>query len=147
MGLYNDQDFCRQIIMENYENPKNKIDKDNIEGYLKFNNNSDSCIDNITFFIKLTDNNIIEDILFSGIGCAISTASSNIICNILKNKDVNLALIILNEYSKMIKGEPYNVDVLDDLNVFSNISKQPNRIKCSSIGSDACQKILRGEHE
>lgn len=143
MDLYKDQDFCRQVIMDNYEHPNKRIEKDELDEFLKFNNNSDSCIDNITIFMKI-DNNIIKEMFFSGVGCAISTSSSNIICNLLIDKTLDESSNILINYSKMIKGEEYNSSIIGDLNVFNNISKQPNRIKCSSIGSDACKEILRG---
>ncbi len=143
MDLYKDQDFCRQVIMDNYERPNKRIEKDDLNNFLKFNNNSDSCIDNITIFMKI-ENNIIKEMFFSGIGCAISTSSSNIICNLLINKTIDEANEILSNYSKMIKAEEYNQELLGDLNVFNNISNQPNRIKCSTIGTDACKEIIRG---
>lgn len=143
MELYKDQDFCRQIIMENYERPNKRVENDNLEGFLKFNNNSESCIDNITIFMKI-ENNIIKEMFFSGIGCAISTSSSNIMCNLLINKSIETTTEILKNYSKMIRGESYDSSELGDLNVFNNIFNQPNRIKCSSIGTDACNEILRG---
>ncbi len=144
MESYNDANLNRMIIMENYEHPNKKVDKNpDSEEYKSFNNNSESCIDNLTTFLKIKDG-VIIDAVFSGIGCAVSTASTNIFCNLIVSKTVEESKQILQNYNKMILGEEYQHELLGDLNVFSNVHKQANRIKCASIGSDAITNIIEG---
>ena len=71
-----DSSTKREVILEHYQNPVNRVQED-VEGYVKVNSNNESCIDNINLFIKFNDNKI-EDIKFSGEACAISTASTSI---------------------------------------------------------------------
>ncbi len=145
MESYNDANMNRMIIMDNYEHPNKKVEtKPNELEYLSFNNNSESCIDNLTIFLKIK-NNTVEDAVFSGIGCAVSTASTNIFCNLIVNKTIDELKKILLNYKKMISGESYDQELLEDLNVFSNVHKQANRIKCASIGSVAIENILEGK--
>lgn len=143
MESYKDPNFSRIIIMDHYENPSCKVESKPSNEYLEFNNNSESCIDNITIYLKI-NNGVIQDACFSGIGCAISTASSDIFCSILKNKTIENAFSIIDNYFKMINNDVYSEQALLDLNVFSNVHKQANRIKCALISCDAIKNILSG---
>ncbi|MDE7100032.1 MAG: iron-sulfur cluster assembly scaffold protein, partial [Malacoplasma sp.] len=78
-----DESKSRQLILDHYEIPDNKIKEDQINklsnNYQSFNNKSESCIDNLTIYL-LIENEMVVDAKFSGIGCAISTASTDIFC-------------------------------------------------------------------
>lgn len=59
-----DQNLKRSIMLEHYQNPKNKgLIED--ETYLKINMNNESCIDEINLMVKL-DGDTIKDIRFDG---------------------------------------------------------------------------------
>ncbi len=144
MSLFNldDKDMLRQIIISHYDKPNNKIeDTESLQGYIIFHNKSASCIDDIKVYVKLNDDKI-EDAKFSGIGCAISTASTDILCDELKNKTLSQANNIFDNYKKMIDGQSFDIDLLGELVAFSNIHTQQNRIKCSLIGLDALIQAL-----
>jgi len=83
----NDPILKRQIIMDHYENPRNKS-LVNDPRYLKVNMNSESCIDDIDLQI-LVEDNIIKDFRFDGVGCTISTASTSILSEAVVFKDVS----------------------------------------------------------
>ena len=47
-----DNNLRREIILDNYQNPMNRgLVSDN--DYVKFNTNSESCIDNLDFMMKI----------------------------------------------------------------------------------------------
>ena len=71
----NDPMILREIIMDHYQNPRNRglVDDDS---YKKVNMNSYTCIDNLDIQVKL-DGDMIEDIRYDGEACAISTASTS----------------------------------------------------------------------
>lgn len=147
MSLYNNKDLMRQIIISHYDKPTHRIEDESLYNeYLSFHNQSISCIDNIKVFIKI-DQNTIVDAKFSGIGCAISTASTDILCDILVNKDINEAQAILNQYLNMINHDEYDEEVLEELNAFNDIYKQQNRIKCSLIGFEGFKAILKDKEK
>ena len=79
-----DQNLKRSIILEHYQNPKNKglIDDNN---YIKVNMNNESCIDEIDLMVKIEDNKI-TDIRFDGEACAICTSSTSIMIETLIGK-------------------------------------------------------------
>lgn len=130
----------REIIMDHYENPRNKGLVDDPK-YLKINMNSESCIDDITIQILLVDN-IIKDFRFDGIGCTISTASTSILSELVKGESVEKAYQIIDEYDKMIKELPYDEILLQEAVVFKDVSKQANRIKCAKIGFNGLLELL-----
>ena len=93
----NDPILKRQIIMDHYENPRNKS-LVNDPRYLKVNMNSESCIDDIDIQI-LVEDNIIKDFRFDGVGCTISTASTSILSELVINKTIDEALTIIQNYA------------------------------------------------
>ncbi len=139
-----DNNLRREIILDNYQEPMNRglIDDDS---YLKVNTNSESCIDNLDYMMKIVDNKII-DIRFDGEACAISTSASSIMIRSLIGKSVNDAKKILENYKNMISEKEYDEELLGELIVYNEISKQPNRINCALLPSVAIDKML-GELE
>lgn len=139
-----DPNLRRDIILDNYQDPMNRgLVDDN--SYLKVNTNSESCIDNLDFQMKIEDN-IIKDIRFDGEACAISTSATSIMIRKLIGKTKEEAKEILNNYNKMIHEEEYDKDLLGELLVYDEISKQPNRVKCALLPCEAVNKML-GELE
>lgn len=142
MVLSKDPMFLRSIIMQHYDKPDKKITEAPNNNYVKLQNKSSTCIDDITVYIKI-NNEIIEDILFNGIGCAISTSSTDIMASLLTNKTISEALLIIENYLKMINGEEYSEEMLEELIAFHKINEQTNRIKCASIGINAIYNCLK----
>lgn len=135
--------LIREIIMDHYEYPRNKKLK-NDSSYTRVNLDSESCIDNIDLEVKIEDN-IIKDICFDGVACTISTASTSIMSELLKNKTVEEAKNIINNYLAMLHGEEYDENVLEEANAFVNTSKQANRIKCATLSWNGLKEILDKE--
>ncbi len=126
--LYND------LIMEHSMNSynKKKLDSHDFEEL----GHNPSCGDEITLELKVKDG-IIEDMAFSGHGCAISQASTSIMIDTLKGKSIAEAKEIIDTFIKMIKreiveGDP-KLDKLEDAQAFINISHMPARVKCALL--------------
>ena len=126
-----DSSTKREVILEHYQNPVNRVQED-VEGYVKVNSNNESCIDNINLFIKFNDNKI-EDIKFSGEACAISTASTSIMIQNLIGMDVEEALDYINNFTKMLNEEEYEAKDFKDAVVFDETYKQANRRTCVTL--------------
>lgn len=147
MGYFSDDEVkSRQIILDHYEIPDNKVKDDQglqltNNQYLSFNNRTASCIDNLTLYLK-EENGIIVDAKFSGIGCAISIASTDIFCTMIKNKKTEDIDKLIKKYFGMIDGNPFDEEELQYLSVFKNISKQLNRIKCAKVGIVAIEHLV-----
>ena len=135
-----DDNLKREIIIDNYQNPLNKeLIDDN--SYLSVNQASESCIDNLDFMMKIEDG-IVKDIRFDGEACAISTSATSIMIRKLIGKSVEEVRDILTNYQNMIMEKEYDKELLGELLVYDNISKQPNRIKCALLPMEAINKML-----
>lgn len=136
-----DRDLKRSIILDNYQNTNKKYVSDG-EEFTKINTRNVSCIDNLDIYIDMDNNNIIKDISFEGEACVISISSTNILINLLIGKSKEDALYIINNYLKMINEEEYDKEVLKELLVFDDTSKQPSRIKCATLTANGIKKFL-----
>ena len=135
-----DSNLKREIILDNYQDPMNRglIEDDS---YIKVNTNSDSCIDNLDFMMKIEDDKVV-DIKFDGEACAISTSATSIMIRTLIGKSLDEAIKILDNYRKMINEEEYDETLLGELMVYDDICKQPNRKGCALIPVRAIDKVL-----
>jgi nitrogen fixation NifU-like protein len=139
-----DLEVKRELIISHYETPINKIEETDlkkVDKYIKANINSTSCIDNINAYLLIKKKKII-DAKFSGVGCAICTSSTDIFCQLIKNKTINDVKEIIKQYFAMILGQKFNDKNLKDLLIFSDIHKQANRIQCAKIGIAAFNEAL-----
>ena len=131
----------RAIILENYQNPKNRgLVTDS--SYKTINTNSESCIDQIDLQMKI-ENGIVEDIKFDGEACAICTSSTSIMSDTLKGKKVNEALKIIDSFENMIDEKEYNKDIIGEGIVYSDIAKQPNRKNCALLTWRGAKELLK----
>lgn len=135
-----EQNLKRSIILEHYQNPKNKCLL-NDESYEKINMNNESCIDEIDLQIKI-ENNTIKDIHFDGEACAICTSSTSIMIETLIGKTLDEVKEIYINFEKMLNEEEYNHDILESSIVYEDISKQPNRKKCALLPWWGIKKVL-----
>ena len=138
-----DKDIKRSIILDNYQNPNNK--RVSGTGYVKINTRNVSCIDNLDIYLKI-ENDIIKDISFEGEACVISISSTNILTNLLIGKTKEEGIYLIDNYLKMINEEEYDKEVLKELLVFDDTSRQPSRIKCATLSANGIKKFLEEDH-
>jgi len=137
--------FLRELIMDHYQYPHNhKLTDD--ASYRSVHMASDSCIDDITVQSRIAGGKI-EDIRFDGVACAISTASTSMMTDLLKGKSLAEAQMIVGQYFNMIDAKEYDPDVLEEAVAFQNVHKQANRIKCATIGWKAMQQMMEESEE
>lgn len=136
-----DTNLKREIIVDNVENPFHRGIKDK-ENFIKANTHNESCIDNIDLYVKIKDNKII-DAYFEGEACAITTSATSIMLKKIIGLTKEEARSLMKEYYRMIEEEAYNSDKLGELNVYSDISKQPSRKKCATLPFQTLEKTLK----
>ena len=137
--------MMREIIMDHYSSPRHKCDPEEA-GYLSLHSASVNCIDDINVYLKLDDDGVVEDARWNGTACAISTSSSDILCELMIGKSKEDALYINEQFHKMIAEEPYDSSVLEEALAFMNTGKQAGRIHCATIGWDAVAELLKEHH-
>lgn len=139
-----DLNIKRSVILDNYQNPKNRgLFEDN--SYIKVNMNNESCIDEINLMVKINNNNIIEDIRFDGEACAICTSSTSIMIKTLIGKTIEEARNIYSNFEKMLDEQEYVEDILEEAIVYDDIYKQPNRKKCALLPWWGIDKVINNK--
>lgn len=138
-------EMMREIIMDHYSSPRHKVTPG--EGYLSTHSSSVNCIDDIDVFLKFDNEGKVADASWNGVACAISTASTDILCDLLIGLDKEKAGYTIEQYLHMIHEEPYDQSALDEALAFVNTSKQAARIHCATIGWDAMKELLEKHHE
>ncbi|MBC8284797.1 MAG: SUF system NifU family Fe-S cluster assembly protein [Nitrospinae bacterium] len=127
-------ELYKQVILEHNRKPRNfRVMEDsthNCHGY------NPLCGDDFEIFLKVDEENVIQDLSFKGTGCAISKASTSLMTTYLKGKKVDEARVVFEEFHKMLLGEfePGESDHhLGKLTLFLGVREFPSRIKCASL--------------
>ncbi len=131
-----------ELIMEHSMNSYNKKKLEKAD--LCDIGHNPNCGDEITLEVKM-NGNVIEDMAFSGHGCAISQASTSIMIDTLKGKTIEEAKEIIKTFISMIKREEVNEDDLEKLEdaiAFKNVSNMPARVKCALLAWHTLDDML-----
>lgn len=135
-------EFYNEVIMEHSMNSYHKKQLDSCDFCEKGHN--PNCGDEIELQVKL-NGNIIEDMAFTGHGCAISQSSTSIMIETLKGKTIEQAKEIIQTFIKMIKRElkeEAELEKLEDAIAFKNISNMPARVKCALLAWHTMEDLL-----
>ena len=135
-------DVYNELIMEHSMNSYNKKKLENAD-YCEIGHNP-NCGDEITLELKV-NGDVIEDMAFSGHGCAISQASTSIMIDTLKGKTIKEAKEIIKIFIEMIKRETTSEEKLkklEDAIAFRNVSNMPARVKCALLAWHTVEDML-----
>ena len=136
------QELYNDLIMEHSMNSYNKKEMDKCDLCEKGHN--PNCGDEISLELKL-DGDVIEDMAFTGHGCAISQASTSIMIDTLRGKTIEQAKEIIETFIEMIKREitdEKELEKLEDAIAFRNIANMPARVKCALLAWHTMEDIL-----
>ena len=106
-----------------------------------------SCGDEITLELQVEDG-IVKDAAFTGAGCAISQASTDIMIDLMRGKTVEEAKALTEKFMAMIKRDITDDDELEDLEeaiALKNISNMPARVKCAMLAWRTMNEALAKE--
>ena len=140
--MENLSEVYNELIMEHSINSYNKK-KINKADFCEIGHNP-NCGDEITLEIKM-NGEIIEDMAFTGHGCAISMGSTSIMIDTLKGKTIEEAKEIIATFIGMIKREissEEELKKLEDAVAFKNISNMPARVKCALLAWHTIEDML-----
>ena len=121
--LTEEQEIYKENIIDHYKHPRNKKKLENATH--KENGINPMCGDHITIYLIIKDNKI-EEITFTGDGCAISQASVSLLTDELVGKDLDFA-------KKLIEKDIY--DLL-------GIPISHTRTKCALLSIKTVQKAI-----
>ena len=138
-------DVYNELIMEHSMNSYNKKELEKCDLCEKGHN--PNCGDEIELQVKM-NGDIIEDIAFSGHGCAISQASTSIMIDTLKGKTIKEAKQIIETFIGMIKREitdEKELEKLEEAIALKNVSNMPARVKCALLAWHTMEDMLNNK--
>ena len=142
--MYDLHDLYQEVIMDHNRRPRNfrKPDDANrqAEGF------NPLCGDQITLYLAVEDD-MIADVGFQAVGCAISKASASIMTESVKGLSVEDAEKVFEEFHSMITQEDFDADVLGDAELLQGVSRYPARIKCAALSWHALNSALDDTEE
>lgn len=110
------------------------------------------CGDEIHIYICLNkDKQTIENISFSGHGCAISQASASLLTEVIKGKTLDYFTNLLNAFIGICTGSPginedTNKEIAEDIDrlmVLAGVSEFPSRVKCATLAWHALETAIK----
>lgn len=142
--MFDAQDLYQEIVMDHNRRPRNfgsiADSTSSSEGF------NPLCGDQVTVFLKVSDE-IVEDVSFEGVGCAISKSSASMMTEGVKGKSVEEALIVFQAFRRMLTTTSDQVEdseILGDLEILKGVSQYPTRIKCATLSWHTLQEALQG---
>lgn len=136
INLYN------EILTQHNMYPANKYELENAD-YHQHGINP-TCGDEITLSLKL-NGDIIEEAAFTGIGCAVSQASTDIMIDLMLDNTVDQAKELCRLFIGMIQGtitDEQELAPLDEALTFKNIARMPARVKCATLSWHTMETLL-----
>ena len=109
-------DLYREQILEHYKRPHNFGQLEDAD--LEFEDNNPFCGDEQHVFIKLDDEGKVDDVMFDGKGCAISTAATSMLTDELEGMSREELLRLPKEFVLELLG----IDI------------SATRMKCALLG-------------
>ena len=97
------------------------------------------CGDQLTVYLKLDPQGVVEDATFEGKGCAISVASASLMTELIRGKTEAQARQLFESFHALAAGKddadtpPELEDELDRLQVLAGVRQYPVRVKCATL--------------
>lgn len=137
----------RRVIMDHYQNPKNRGRID--DGAFTIDMNNPTCGDSISLQMNIEDGRI-TDVKFLGDGCSISMASASMMTEAVKGLTIEQSLELADLFSRMMQGEEVDAErfPLEDIEALTGVRNFPARIKCATLSWKALGKGIEAhKHE
>lgn len=136
------ENIYTELIAEHSRSPENRHPLPNAT--VKEHGHNPSCGDEITLELQIVDGTIV-DAAFSGAGCAISQASTDMMIDLMRGKTVAQARKLAELFIAMIHGEVTDdaeLDALDEAAALKNISTMPARVKCATLAWHTLEQCI-----
>jgi len=144
--MYDLEDLYQEVVMDHNRRPRNFKKLENAQRTAEGFN--PLCGDQISLYLNVDDDGVIEDIGFEGAGCAISKATASMMTEAIKGKNVDKAEEIFEAFRHMLTRKPeedYDYELLGDLEILQGVSQFPTRIKCATLSWHTLNSALDGK--
>ena len=135
------EELYQEVILDHSRRPRNFGELS--DAAVKVHGDNPVCGDEIHLAVRFGDDGSLDDIKFTGHGCAISQASASMMTMKLKGKSLTEVTEMLRAFHDLVTDEtneaPKN---LGDLRVMKGVRKFPQRVKCAMLAWRAVEQAL-----
>jgi nitrogen fixation protein NifU and related proteins len=136
------EELYQEVILDHSRRPRNfgKLP----DAAVRVHGDNPACGDEIDLEVKFGADGSLQDMKFSGHGCAISQASASMMTAKLKGKTRVAAMEMLRAFSNLVAGSgDDSSSISGDLRMMSGVRKFPQRVKCAMLAWRALEEALR----
>ena len=136
------EELYQEVILDHSRRPRNFGEIADADVHVHGDN--PACGDEIHLTAKFSGDGALQDVKFSGHGCAISQASASLMTMKLKGKSRGEADEMIKAFHSLVTdgSEPATVK-LGDLKLLSGVRKFPQRVKCAMLAWRAVEQALQ----
>jgi nitrogen fixation NifU-like protein len=135
------EELYQQVILDHSKRPRNLGEI--AEGAVHVHGDNPSCGDEIHLHVKFGADGGIEDVKFTGQGCAISQASASLMTMKVKGRSRPDAETMLNAFHDLVTTEVAEPPkLLGDLRLLQGVRKFPQRVKCAMLAWRALEQAM-----
>lgn len=139
------RNLYQQMILEHNKKPRNFKDLETVTH--RAHGKNPLCGDDYFLFLNVV-NDLVEDIGFKGVGCAISKSSASIMTTMIKGKPVNDVLGMKDDFIALLTQDDVSEErkkSLGRLSIFEGVKEYPVRVKCATLIWRALESSLKVE--
>ena len=138
------EELYQQVILDHSKRPRNYGLLE--EPAVHVDGDNPSCGDEIHLHVRFGKEGQVEEIKFTGSGCAISQASASLMTLKLKGKSRSEAKELLEAFTEVVtRGEQEAPRALGDLRLLGGVRKFPQRVKCAMLAWRAFEQSLQSQ--
>ena len=135
------EELYQEVILDHSRRPRNFGTLSNADVLVHGDN--PACGDEIHLGVHFSPDGKLEEIKFSGQGCAISQASASMMTLKLKGKTRSEAADLARSFKDLVTSEASNeTKGLGDLQLLQGVRKFPQRVKCAMLAWRAIEQAL-----
>jgi nitrogen fixation protein NifU and related proteins len=129
----------QELILRHYRSSKHRGDLDAPDAVIPMRN--PVCGDDILLQVRIEDDRV-EEIRFSGHGCAISQAAASMMSEKVVGRSWEEIHALAARFREMLGGdaEAAKDRALGDMRALAGVSKLPRRVKCAMLAWDALEE-------
>lgn len=140
-----ENDLYQEVVLEHKRAPRNFGHLEHPSHQAQGTN--PSCGDRVAVELDI-DGSTVRDIRFSGQGCAICMASTSMMTEAVKGKDLAIAQELQQHFRAVLTGEEDPEEApLGKLVSLAGVRQYPSRIKCALLGWHALMHAIAGNQE
>ena len=131
----------QELLLDHYRRPRNRGAL--AEPHVSVAKKNPLCGDEITLQIEFAGDTV-QDVKFTGQGCAISQASASMMTQQLKGRSRAEVERVTRRFAEMLHGDDAAARdaVLGDLRALAGVSRLPVRLKCAMLAWGALAEAL-----